>query len=328
MTEFVIPTSSVGPYAITAGPDGALWFTQLTGQSGVGRISTRGVITQYSVPTIGTGAIAAGPDGALWIANNSSNQIDRLTVDGVLTTYPLPTLGGSYPLGITAGPDGAMWFTIQQGYPIGRITMDGSITEYPSPLIATAEQYQILTGPDGALWFTNGNTIGRVTTNGLFSAYPFWPKTPVNTPDPGVGPSEARGFTLGSDGAFWITDILLSSLTSNIPNNSIDRLALDGSYTNYVISPAIGSSYPILQPFGITAGADGALWFTEANANKIGRITTGGVITEYAIPTANSFPLNITTGPDNAVWFVEEAGNKIGRVSTGGPASASLRQHP
>jgi streptogramin lyase len=34
---------------------------------------------------------------------------------------------------------------------------------------------------------------------------------------------------------------------------------------------------------GITTGPDGALWFTEQNASKIGRITTAGVITEFPL---------------------------------------------
>ena len=35
-----------------------------------------------------------------------------------------------------------------------------------------------------------------------------------------------------------------------------------------------------------SSGPDGNLWFTEYGGNKIGRITTAGVITEFAIPTA------------------------------------------
>ena len=34
------------------------------------------------------------------------------------------------------------------------------------------------------------------------------------------------------------------------------------------------------QPLGIMAGPDGNLWFTEPGANKIGRITPAGAITE------------------------------------------------
>ncbi len=73
-------------------------------------------------------------------------------------------------------------------------------------------------------------------------------------------------------------------------------------------------------PIGIVAGPDGALWFTEAGASKIGRITTAGVITEFPIPTVGSHPVGITVGPplDGALWFVEQDGNKIGRITTAG----------
>src|ERR1022692_3633459 len=43
-------------------------------------------------------------------------------------------------------------------------------------------------------------------------------------------------------------------------------------------------------PFSVTPGPDGALWFTEAHGNKIGRITTSGAIAEYPIPTPDSKP--------------------------------------
>ena len=44
-------------------------------------------------------------------------------------------------------------------------------------------------------------------------------------------------------------------------------------------------------PWGITAGPDGNLWFTERSANKIGMINpTTHAISEFAIPTANSDP--------------------------------------
>ena len=36
------------------------------------------------------------------------------------------------------------------------------------------------------------------------------------------------------------------------------------------------------EPFSITAGPDGNLWFTEWGANRIGRITPSGVVTEFS----------------------------------------------
>jgi len=78
------------------------------------------------------------------------------------------------------------------------------------------------------------------------------------------------------------------------------------------------TEYPVpnSSPQGIAAGPDGALWFTERSADKIGRITIGGVVTEYPLPS-NEGPLGITVGPDGALWFTETAG-AIGRITTAG----------
>jgi virginiamycin B lyase len=61
-------------------------------------------------------------------------------------------------------------------------------------------------------------------------------------------------------------------------------------------------------------GPDGNLWFAEYAGNKIGQISTAGVITEFPIPTAYSRPWDIAVGPDGNLWFTEYAGNKIGQV--------------
>jgi virginiamycin B lyase len=72
-------------------------------------------------------------------------------------------------------------------------------------------------------------------------------------------------------------------------------------------------------PSGITTGPDRALWFTEYNSDKIGRIPTAATsVAEYTLPTAFSFPEGIAAGPDGALWFTENGGNKIGRITTSG----------
>src|SRR5262249_17643616 len=65
-------------------------------------------------------------------------------------------------------------------------------------------------------------------------------------------------------------------------------------------------------PGGITARPDGALWFTEIAGDKIGRMTTAGVVTDEIPITAGSD--EITTGPDGALWFAEAGKDQIGRI--------------
>ena len=56
-------------------------------------------------------------------------------------------------------------------------------------------------------------------------------------------------------------------------NNSIGRITTTGTVTNY-------TGTGISSPYGIAAGPDGAMWFTN-NGNSIGRITTTGTVTNY-----------------------------------------------
>ena len=77
------------------------------------------------------------------------------------------------------------------------------------------------------------------------------------------------------------------------------------------------------EPWGIAAGPDGNLWFTEFRANRIGRITTAGVVSEFVIPTSNIGPLDIAAGPDGALWFSEH-GTGVGRITITG----EIREFP
>ncbi len=71
------------------------------------------------------------------------------------------------------------------------------------------------------------------------------------------------------------------------------------------------------RPEGIAAGPDGNLWFADPLTNEIGKITTSGVVTEYAVPK-ESYPDAIAAGPDGNLWFTDELSNKIGKITTSG----------
>jgi virginiamycin B lyase len=111
-----------------------------------------------------------------------------------------------------------------------------------------------------------------------------------------------QGITLGPDGAMWLP----------IGDGSIGRMTTDGSVTDLFPLP-IG----VRLPAGITAGPDGNLWFTTRLPSAIGRITTSGNITMFAVPLP-SLPYAITSGPDGNLWFTMPGSNRIGRMSTTG----------
>jgi streptogramin lyase len=74
-------------------------------------------------------------------------------------------------------------------------------------------------------------------------------------------------------------------------------------------------------PTGITRGADGNLWFSERQGNKVGRITTNGAISEFPLSSANTRGWGITAGPDGNVWFAAEGdgvASEVGRITPSG----------
>jgi streptogramin lyase len=85
-----------------------------------------------------------------------------------------------------------------------------------------------------------------------------------------------------------------------------------GSATEFTI-PTANS-----QPYGITAGPDGNLWFTEGNSSKVGKITPAGGVTEFSIPPGFDHQLyGITAGIDGNLWFTDLS-NFVGKITPAG----------
>jgi len=216
----------------------------------------------------------------------------------VITEFVLPA--GGVSSGITAGPDGNVWFTVPDSQhfngSIGRITPGGVLTQFPE--LYPAPSF-IVTGPDGNLWFTQDDgcdnavaSIGRITPDGVVTEF-----SQPNCRSLG-------DIAVGSDSNLWFT-----WRSYNPPFAAgISRMTPAGGVTEF---PLPGDSG------GIAAGPDGAIWFTEGGLDRIGRITTTGVVSEFALP-AGSAPTGIVAGPDGNLWFTERVGNKIGRMTTTG----------
>jgi streptogramin lyase len=125
--------ATTDPHAITAGPDGALWFV---GSQGLGRITTEGELRWESVfPS----ALAAGPLGSLWYAAGSA--VARLGAPPIAT--------GAVPSALSAGPDGALWAAAAGG--ALRVEPGGAVTRVST---GDANGVGIAAGPDGYMWMT------------------------------------------------------------------------------------------------------------------------------------------------------------------------------
>src|SRR6516225_7824392 len=72
------------------------------------------------------------------------------------------------------------------------------------------------------------------------------------------------------------------------------------------------------QPFAITVGEDGNVWFGEGSTGKIASVTPDGVITEYQF-SFFGVSVGITTGSDGNIWFTDQTDHAVWRynLSTG-----------
>ena len=122
----------------------------------------------------------------------------------------------------------------------------------------------------------------------------------------------ARGFGLRAAGCAAVAALALVGLTpaAGAAFGGLTPIELgSGDY-------AAGTGVDI-RADGMTVGPDGALWFTEFGADKIGRRATDGTITTYPVG-ASGQPADIVTGPDGNLWFTQDSGNAVGRITTSG----------
>jgi streptogramin lyase len=272
--------------------------------SGTGTLSANGLYVLNSAGSI----YYKNPNNSYVLLPASASAVTPTSIGGVFVLgFPANSNGNNIfyndlsaagwnqqsGAGVNISTDSALLWAVGAGGGIFFSPIE--ITEFSIPT-PSAFPAGITSGPDGNLWFTEdaSSKIGRVTTGGVFTefAIPSGSGGPVN-------------IVTGPDNNLWFTEGDVGS------TSQIGRITpASGIITQFVTGN--------VDTQGIAAGPDGNLWYTEIGANKIGRITTSGTVTEFAIPTANSAPYYITAGGDGNLWFTEYTGNKIGRITTSG----------
>jgi streptogramin lyase len=155
-------------------------------------------------------------------------------------------------------------------------------------------RYGMAVGSDGAAYFAEPRGIGRVTTAGAVTEFPFT--------DSRMGPGS---MVPGPDGKVWFDGGINNAPPPVGPaNNSyVASITPSGAITQY----AVGNAYPL---GGLTVGPDNNLWFTYINFS-IGSATTGGTITTYSPTYGNSLTIranDVVSGSDGNLWMSSDQG--------------------
>ena len=99
-----------------------------------------------------------------------------------------------------------------------------------------------------------------------------------------------------------------------------ERLVATGRVTEFALP------HPTSGPTTIALAADGTVWFTESNGNRIGRMSSDGSgLVEFDVPTLESSPRIIALGADGNVWFSEHLAGQMARITPEGAIEDFVR---
>lgn len=256
------------------------------------KISLNVNIKYFSLLESSIADVTIGPDGNIWYIQSSrtepsDNNIIRQTLDGKITKFPVnPKTITDIPRFIVSALDGNLWFNI--GSKMIKMTLSGTKTEYsigflPTSISMSADGRLILASTANLIGLSLDGTITKYIQNVIGSD----PKT-----------------TTDHLGNIWFIIGGRSSISKLKP----------GATPLIIEYPLPGWSTIPHSSSAMVYGADGNIWFTE-NENKIAKITSEGIITEYQIPNSSAAN-SIVSDSKSFIWFV--ANNKIVSVNMSG----------
>jgi virginiamycin B lyase len=200
------------------------------------------------------------------------------------------------PVSIAVTGDGTVWFTIDSSNAVGRLR-NGKIEKVRKPT-ESLEPLGLAAEPNGSVWYTDAQArvISRVTNDGTITAFDL--ATPV---------ARLGRMAVAPDGAVWFAEPTLVSVT---------RLK-DGVFTRHTVGRVAGTGEALVAPFGIAVDAQGTVWATLQNANKLVSISTNGEMAAFEVPTRHSGPGDVAVDAAGAVWVLELSANKVARFAGG-----------
>ena len=325
IVEFGPTFDGLGGIAIA--PDGTIWVAE---EDGVARLSRDGsVLKEQRAKTIArevaTGEIGIGPDGSVW--TNGWPHITRFLPSGRVQSYRLvPIVPGRPTLldflhaatrAFAASRVGV--YAARNGEPYLRRLDRASVVVEPASVDSIA------LGADGGMWLMlqarpdglqelTWVAPSGVATHDVASAYLATHR---------LGPYAA----VSSDGSLVteaVANASSAAAASAATSLEIVRISEDGSVAELarILEPMWRwrEPWPVTSAWGhLAIGTDGAIWFTEPYANRVGRIAPDRVLRLYRVGLPiGAMPYGIAVDADGSAWFTDSARDTLDHLSVDG----------
>lgn len=270
---------------------------------------------------------ATAPNGELYVSDSQNRRIRKVTLNGVVTTVAgtgagcIPTQacgdGGqaanaqiSFPTDVAFAQDGSFYIFDAQSARVRKVAPNGIIT-------TAVGNGQTCQDPTGGCGDNGPATQAQLSVTALCCRY---------------------NLTVAPDGALYLTDagnhrvrrVGPDGIISTIAGNG--RTAAQGGCTVVGSTPVIAANACLEEPLGITARADGSVYFTDFQLHQIFRVTADGLIRAIAgdgtcgntgdggsaVSAKLCNPHGIESGPDGALYFSDWFNARIRRIDATG----------
>ena len=266
----LVRTVNVGasPSAVVVSSDGSTAWVANTGSNTVSKIST----TSWAVTNINVGAapraLAITTDGSVWVANANSNTVQR--INSTTNAVGTPIGVGWAPSALAAAPDGSVWVANASSNTVQRI----------NTVANTAGAHIYVGWVPTAIAVTNDRVLVSNQASNTVSVITI-ATSQVGTINVGpaptavaLSPDRSLAYVANSNDTVTIIDVRATTVIVSAP---VDLTAENGAH-------------------GITIGADGRLYVTDAFDSSLRILAVSKINSPPAISTVVVGAPNASSG--------------------------------
>lgn len=216
-----------------------------------------------------------------------------------LEEYPVPPGSGPHDVAVTA--DGTVWYTAQRAGALGRLDPASGRTEHV-PLGPSSAPHGVIVGPDGALWVTDSGRNAIVRVDAVTREVRSHPLPPDR------GGANLNTAVFDRSGVLWFTGQAGVYGRLHPASGRIEVFDAPGGRG----------------PYGITATADGVVWYASLAGSHIARVDpVSGAAEVVEPPTAGQGSRRVWADSRGRVWVSEW---NAGQVAVYDPATRAWRE--
>ncbi len=337
------------PSGIVTGPDGHMWVT-LAGVSHVISVATDGTSpTLHPLPTSNAHPVGIAADAAGNLYVTGAGKLSKVhfvsNVFSYIADIPMTVNGGSqgiYNVGWGAVATDAAndaWFS--QWITYSPTNISGYLYEYqitgaPTPGLSPGTPVQFgnqadntFSGDYSEYLYNSGTNDAHITATTFGgSGAAFFHLTSNGCLGHALPPGQSCPVSVAfSPGAIQAYAATLTFTMTNQFGGAIPSIVQNLAGTGTAQAPM--SQFPIhATAFGpycagycsstnLIANGPNSIVFAEPNINRVGMMTTSGVLSQWVLPTSNAGPIGIAwdgTTP-GTLWFTESNAGLIGRLN-------------